>query len=126
MLSSSASEKQAATSIVKKMKDFWELKSAKANDEIIVSSEKQTGNATSINCAVKAITIQQTHIIHQVELTCSCCSSVFIVRAAHDCCNVADDAGFAHDDGGAGEEEEETGLEWLGATGEQQQINLTI
>lgn len=129
MLSSQNEDASTSASIVKKMKDFWELKAAKASDEIIVSKSTTNGKQQDalISCAVKAITIQQKHVIHQVELTCSCCSSVFIVRAAHDCSNDSQTC-FPHGGGGddASTEEEETGLEWLGANGEQQQINLTI
>ena len=125
MLSSEDTTKSA--SIVKKMKDFWELKASKASDEIIVSKSTRNGKLqdASISCAVKAITIQQKHVIHQVELTCSCCSSVFIVRAAHDCSNDSQTC-FPHGGDDDDDASEETGLEWLGANGEQQQINLTI
>jgi hypothetical protein len=111
-------ENNQDSSIVNKMKNFWELKS-KLDAGATKSSMKNTlssysGHDEVINCAVKAVTIQK-HTIHQIELFCTCCSSTFIVRAAHAC--ERDNA----EDG----KEEETGLEWLNSTNGDQ-INLTI
>ena len=61
---------------VYKLRQFWEGKA---------HAERLSSQNSSINCQVKTITIGEKTILHQVDLSCTHCSSCFIIRVGHEC-----------------------------------------
>lgn len=65
---------------VSQLCQFWEKKTKSTNRNPI--SRKTTD---SISCSVTSIMAEKDCLIHQVQLECTCCASIFILRAAHEC-----------------------------------------
>lgn len=87
---------------VKKMKDFWEQKSAQDLPSLSQPVDSE------MEISVKSITIGS-KVIHEISLLCKCCHSQIIVRGGHDC-----DSG------------DNPGLEWLKETDGNDRLNLTL
>ncbi|KAI8896957.1 hypothetical protein BC833DRAFT_621696 [Globomyces pollinis-pini] len=95
---------------VASLKQFWEKKAISLKPMGWVKKSQSPINA-EILCEVKTASVDNA-MIHEIELHCKCCSSSFIVRAAHECLSTVTD---------------ESGLEWFRESHNQiETINLKI